>query len=125
MTAAAVGNLALHGTAEYLTAAIALAFISGLILIVMGILRLGMLANFLSHPVISGFITASGIIIAASQVKHILGVDASGHNLLELVISIGEHADQLHWPTLIIGVSATAFLFWVRKNLKPLLIKVG
>ncbi|HSG03860.1 MAG TPA: SulP family inorganic anion transporter, partial [Marinobacterium sp.] len=53
MTAAAVGNLALSGTAEYLAAAIALAFISGLILIVMGVLRLGMLANFLSHPVIS------------------------------------------------------------------------
>lgn len=125
MTAATVGNLALQGTAEYLTAAIALAFISGLMLILMGVLRLGMLANFLSHPVISGFITASGIIIAASQVKHIFGVDASGHNLLELVISIGEHADQLHWPTLLIGVSATAFLFWVRKNLKPLLIKSG
>ena len=125
MTAAAVGNLALQGTAEYLTAAIALAFISGLMLILMGVLRLGMLANFLSHPVISGFITASGIIIAASQLKHIFGVDASGHNLLELIISIGEHADQLHWPTLIIGVSATAFLFWVRKNLKPLLIKSG
>lgn len=125
MTAAAVGNLALSGTAEYLTAAVALAFISGLILIVMGVLRLGMLANFLSHPVISGFITASGIIIAASQVKHILGVNASGHNLLELATSIVEHLGELHWPTLIIGVSATAFLFWVRKNLKPLLIKTG
>lgn len=125
MTAAAVGNMALQGTAEYLTAAIALAFLSGLMLIVMGILRLGMLANFLSHPVISGFITASGIIIAASQLKHILGVDASGHNLVEFAISMAEQADQLHWPTLIIGVSATAFLFWVRKNLKPLLIKTG
>ena len=125
MTAAAVGNLALSGTAEYLTAAIALAFISGLMLILMGVLRLGMLANFLSHPVISGFITASGIIIAASQVKHILGVNASGHNLLELLTSIIEHSSELHWPTLIIGVSATAFLFWVRKNLKPLLIKSG
>ena len=125
MTAAAVGNLALQGTAEYITAAIALAFISGLILILMGVMRLGMLANFLSHPVISGFITASGIIIAASQLKHIFGVEASGHNLLELIISIGEHANQVHWTTLIIGVGATAFLFWVRKNLKPLLIKTG
>lgn len=125
MTAAAVGNLALSGTAEYLTAAIALAFISGLMLVLMGVLRLGMLANFLSHPVISGFITASGIIIAASQVKHILGVNASGHNMLELLTSIVEHSSELHWPTLIIGVSATAFLFWVRKNLKPLLIKSG
>ncbi|GAA0679865.1 solute carrier family 26 protein [Marinobacterium maritimum] len=125
MTAAAVGNLALQGTAEYLAAAVALAFLSGVILILMGLLRLGILANFLSHPVISGFITASGIIIAASQLKHILGVDASGHNLLEILMSIGGHLDQLNLPTLVIGVSATAFLFWVRKQLKPLLIKLG
>ncbi|GAA0790377.1 SulP family inorganic anion transporter [Marinobacterium sediminicola] len=125
MTAAAVGNLALQGTAEYLTAAIALAFLSGVILILMGLLRLGILANFLSHPVISGFITASGIIIAASQLKHILGVDASGHNLLEILMSITANLGQINLPTLIIGISATAFLFWVRKQLKPLLIGLG
>lgn len=125
MTAAAVGNLALQGSAEYLTAAIALAFLSGVILILMGLLRLGILANFLSHPVISGFITASGIIIAASQLKHILGVDASGHNLLEILTSIGTNLEQVNLPTLILGVSATAFLFWVRKQLKPLLMRIG
>jgi SulP family sulfate permease len=125
MTAAAVGNLALQGTAEYLAAAIALAFLSGVILILMGLLRLGILANFLSHPVISGFITASGIIIAASQLKHILGVEASGHNLLEILLSIGANLNQINLPTLVIGVSATAFLFWVRKQLKPLLMRLG
>lgn len=125
MTAAAVGNLALQGTAEYLAAATALAFLSGVILIVMGLLRLGILANFLSHPVISGFITASGIIIAASQLKHILGVEAGGHNLLEILMSIGASFNQTNLPTLVIGVSATAFLFWVRKQLKPLLIRFG
>src|SRR5690554_1877262 len=103
MTAAAVGNLALQGTAEYLAAAIALAFLSGVILILMGLLRLGILANFLSHPVISGFITASGIIIAASQLKHILGVEASGHNLLEILLSIGANLNQINLPTLVIG----------------------
>ena len=56
MTAAAVSQIAVQGTPEYLTAAITLAFISGLILIGMSLLRLGFLANFLSHPVISGFI---------------------------------------------------------------------
>ncbi|MBP0047400.1 sulfate permease [Marinobacterium sp. AK62] len=125
MTAAAVGNLALQGTAEYLAAATALAFISGGILVLMGLMRLGILANFLSHPVISGFITASGIIIAASQLKHILGVDASGHNLLDILLALAAGLDQANLPTLLIGVSATAFLFWVRKALKPLLIKFG
>src|SRR5690554_4488884 len=55
MTAAAVGQLAAQGTPEYLGAAIALAFLSGLMLLSMAVLRLGFLANFLSHPVISGF----------------------------------------------------------------------
>ncbi len=125
MTAAAVGNLAQQGTPEYYGAAIALALISGLMLTVMGLLRLGFLANFLSHPVISGFITASGIIIATAQLKHILGINAGGHNLYELVVSIGEHISETNFITLTIGVFATAFLFWVRKNLKPLLRKWG
>jgi len=125
MTAAAVGKLALQGTEEYILAAMALALISGLMLLVLGLLRLGFLANFLSHPVISGFISASGIIIATSQLKHILGVDAHGHNLFELVTSLFAHLDQINIYTLVVGVSATIFLFWVRKGLKPLLISLG
>ena len=97
MTAAAVGELASQGTPEYYAAAIALALISGLMLLVMGFLRLGFLANFLSHPVISGFITASAIIIATSQLKHIFGIDASGHNILELVVSITEHLSEINY----------------------------
>ncbi|NLC21285.1 MAG: sodium-independent anion transporter, partial [Halomonadaceae bacterium] len=89
MTAAAVGQVAPQGSPEYLGAALVLALMSGLILTLMGVARLGFLANFLSHPVISGFITASGLIIAASQLKHVLGVEAGGHNLLELLLSLG------------------------------------
>jgi len=125
MTAAAVGNLALAGTTEYLVAATALAFLSGVILILMGLFRLGILANFLSHPVISGFITASGLIIAASQLKHIMGVSASGHNLLDILLALAGQIKNINLPTLIIGVGATIFLFWVRKQLKPLLVKLG
>ncbi|MEO1920206.1 MAG: sulfate permease [Paracoccaceae bacterium] len=125
MTAAAVGELVSQGTPEYYAAAIALALISGLMLLVVGFLRLGFLANFLSHPVISGFITASAIIIATSQLKHILGVNASGHNLLELLLSLAAHVNEVNFYTLTIGVFATAFLFWVRKNLKPMLRKLG
>ncbi|WP_425418014.1 SulP family inorganic anion transporter [Oricola indica] len=125
MTATAVGNIAQTGTPEYIAAAITLAFLSGLFLLGLGIFRLGFLANFLSHPVIAGFITASGMIIAASQLKHILGVSASGHNLLELLVSLAEHLGDINWITLVIGVFATATLFWVRKGLKPLLIARG
>ena len=125
MTAAAVGNIAAQGTPEYIAAAITLAFLSGLFLVALGAFRLGFLANFLSHPVIAGFIIASGIIIAASQLRHILGISASGHNLWELLVSIAENITTVNLPTLVIGVAATAFLFWVRKGLKPALLKTG
>lgn len=125
MTAAAVGNIAQQGTPEYIAAAITLAFISGLFLVALGLFRLGFLANFLSHPVIAGFITATGIIIAASQLKHVLGIDAHGHNLWELASSLFRHAGETHWTTLAIGGSAAGFLFWARKGLKPALVKLG
>ena len=125
MTAAAAGKIAAQGTPEYIAAALLLAFLSGLILIALGLLRLGFLANFLSHPVISGFITASGIIIAASQVKHLLGVDGHGHNLLEILRSLLSNIGSVNIPTLIIGLSSVAFLFWVRQGFKPVLMSFG
>ena len=125
MTAAAIGNIAVQGTEQYLTAAIALAFISGAMLILMGIFKLGLFANFLSHPVISGFITASGLIIAASQLKHILGIEASGHNLLDIVLSLSSHITQTNLATLVIGIGAITFLVWARKHLKSLLLSFG
>ncbi|MDO6782917.1 sulfate permease [Neptunomonas phycophila] len=125
MTAAAVGNLALQGSDEYIVAAIILAFMSGLILLIMGFLKLGMLANFLSHPVISGFITASGLIIAASQLKHILGIKADGSNLWDLIISLLSELPSTNIPTLVIGCFATGFLFWSRKYLKSYLLNKG
>ena len=125
MTAATLGNVASSGSADYASAALTLAGLSGVILIVMGVFKLGFLANFLSHPVIAGFITASGIIIATSQLKHILGVDATGHNLVELLGSLAGHVLDTHWMTFALGVSATLFLFWIRKGLKPLLLTLG
>ena len=88
----------------------------------MGLLKLGFLANFLSHPVIAGFITASGILIATSQIKHILGVSAGGDTLPDMVVSLAENLSATNWITLVIGIGATGFLFWVRKGMKPMLL---
>ncbi|WP_306027739.1 SulP family inorganic anion transporter [Stappia sp. MMSF_3263] len=125
MTASAVGNIAAQGTPEYLGAAIALAVLSGLMLVAMGLLRLGFLANLLSHPVISGFITASGLIIAASQIKHLAGIQASGHTLVEIASALVSRIGETNPYTLAVGLPATAFLFWVRGGLKPLLLRAG
>ncbi|MEO1191152.1 MAG: sulfate permease [Pseudomonadota bacterium] len=125
MTAAAVGEVATQGTAGYAIAALTLAALSGGMLVIMGVLRLGFLANFLSHPVIAGFITASGLLIAASQLKHIFGIEASGHTLIEILYSVASHLGGLNIITLAIGAGATLFLFWVRKGLKPSLRRLG
>ncbi|ODT59501.1 MULTISPECIES: sulfate permease [Paracoccus] len=125
MTAAAIGAIAEQGSMGYGVAALTLAFLSGAILVLMGVLRLGFLANFLSHPVIAGFITASGILIAVSQTSHILGVSAGGHTLPEMVMALIGALPQTNPVTLIIGVAATGFLFWVRRGLKPLLRRAG
>ncbi|UFS56550.1 sulfate permease [Comamonadaceae bacterium M7527] len=125
MTAAIVGEYAAAGTHAYWLIAITLAFLSGAMLLVMGLLRLGFLAQFLSHPVISGFISASGILIAASQLKTILGIKAEGHNFVDLVINLAANAGNSNWRTVVIGLSATVFLLWVRKGLKPLLKRLG
>ena len=125
MTASAAGAVAAQGTPEYLEAAITLAAISGVMLAILGFLRLGFLANLLSHPVISGFITASGVLIATSQVKHILGVKGGGENWPEMLGNLARDIGAINYWTLAIGLAATAFLFWVRKGAKPALVGMG
>lgn len=125
MTAAAAGQLAAQGTPEYLGAAVALAMVSGLALIAMGFLKLGFLANFLSHPVITGFITASGIQIAASQLGPVLGIHLEGETFLDIAIAFWHNVTDTHLYTAIIGFGSLIFLFWVRSGLKPVLLKLG
>jgi SulP family sulfate permease len=124
LTATAASGVAAPGSPEYVTAALILALLSGLILVGMGVFRLGFVANLLSHPVISGFITASSLLIATGQLKHILGIKAEGATLPEMLSSLLGSLSQTHWPTLVIGALATAFLFWSRRSLKPMLIRL-
>lgn len=125
MTAAAVGSLGLADEAARLQAALTLAFVSGAMLTVMGVLRLGFLTSFLSHPVVSGFITASSLLIALSQLKHLLGIRAQGDTLPELLSGLVANVHDTNVPTLLLGAGVVAFLYWVRKRLKPLLLRAG
>ena len=125
MTAAAVGEIAAQGSQTYLIAATLLALISGVMLVAMGLFRLGFVANFLSHPVISGFITASGLLIAAGQVRHLLGVPSGGHTLPEVVTSLVQNLHATNLSTLVIGAGVLAFLYFVRLKLKSVLLGLG
>jgi len=125
MTAAAAGQVATPGTPEYLGAAIALAMVTGLMLVAMGVLRLGFLVNFLSHPVVSGFITAAAIQIAAGQLAPLLGISGHGENLLDILSSLWESVNRINPYTAAIGLVSVLFLFWASRKLKPLLRSFG
>lgn len=124
LTASALSQAGLAAP-DLIEGAVALALMSGLMLLGLGVLRLGWLANLLSHPVISGFITASAILIAAGQLRHLLGVEGGGENLQEIVGRLLDAAPRTHWPTLAIGASALAALWRMRSGLSPLLQRVG
>lgn len=125
MTATAIAGVAPPGSPRLLEAALVLALLSGLMLTAMGLLRLGFLAHFLSHPVVSGFITASGVLIAAGQLKVLLGIPASGATLPELLGGLLPRLGEAHGLTLGVGLASTAFLFWVRRGLRPRLLQLG
>ena len=125
MTAAAAGQIAVQGTPEYIGATIALAMVTGVLMILMGVLRLGFLANFLSHPVISGFITAAAVQIAVVQAGPLLGISAKGGNLLEAIQSLLSNLPGISLTTAIIGFTSIAFLLWARRGLSALLLWFG
>jgi sulfate permease, SulP family len=125
MTAAAAAQVAAPNTPEFLGAAIALSTVTGLMLILMGFLRLGFLANFLSHPVVSGFITAAAVQIAAGQLGALLGASSKGESLMEILHSLLPSLDKINAATAAIGIAAVVFLLWARRGLKPLLLGLG
>ncbi len=125
MTAAALGKFGFSSPAEYAAAALLLAFLSGAILFIMGLARLGIMANFLSQPVISAFITASCLIIAAGQLKHFFGIDSSGTVLLEIIASIVQSLRATNPITFCIGLAAVGFLVWSRTGLAEFLQRTG
>lgn len=125
MTAAAVGRLAQQGSDQYLQAAIVLALMSGLMTLAMGLMRLGFLASFLSHPVTAGFNMASSILIAGSQIRHILGVQGGGNTLPEIVAALVPDLTRVRPDALAVGIGTMLFLYWTRKRLAPLLRKAG
>ncbi len=125
MTLAAVAPIAAQGTPEYLGAAMALALLTGIILIILGFLKLGFLTNFISFPVMAGLGTAVGLQIAAGQLSPVLGIPTEGGTFLSLVISLVKNSSQINIYTAAIGVPVVIFLLLVRKNLANLLTRIG
>jgi len=113
MTSAALEPLATAGSPGFIVYAILLAFLVGLFQFLLGVLRLGIVVNFLSHPVVSGFTNAAAIIIATSQLSKLFGVyvDRSEYHFQTIYDVIKSALVYTHWPTLALG--ALAFVIMV------------
>ena len=125
MTASALTPLAAPGSESYIMLAMLMALMSGLILFVAGILRLGFLAYFLSHPVISGFISGSAILIAIGQLKYLLSISLPSGSIITTVTGLVHQISAVNTNTAIIGIAALIFLFFARSALAPLLKSAG
>jgi SulP family sulfate permease len=117
MTAASLGPLATAGTSGYIGYAILLALIVGCFQFALGVARLGLVVNFLSHPVVNGFTNAAAIIIATSQLSKLFGVyvETAEHHY-ETVISVVKEAFHFtHWPTLFLGALAFGVMYALKR----------
>jgi SulP family sulfate permease len=116
LTAASVAPFAAAGSEMFFSYVILLALLSGLFQVLFGALRMGVLLNFLSHPVLMGFINAAAIIIGLSQIPTLLGISAkqSEHFLVDIwqVIS---HVDTMHEVSVVFGVAAIVMLLLFKK----------
>jgi sulfate permease, SulP family len=125
MTASALQPLAAAGSADYVALAMQLSLLSGAMLLAFGLLRLGFLAHFLSHPVISGFISGSAVLIAVGQLKHILGVKVAGSDAAEVVHGLLKAMGDTKPTTLAIGLASLLFLWGARRYLAAGLQRLG
>lgn len=127
LLAAGVGAIYESGTDQYLAAAVLLAVMVGTLQMLLGLLKMGILVNFLSLPVISGFTSAAAILIGLSQLKHLLGVPlASSPTAWGLMRQVPGHLGAISYPTLLLGALSVGLLValkkWLPKLPGPLLV---
>ena len=117
MTAASLEPLATAGSEAFIAYAILLALTVGVFQLLLGLLRLGLVVNFLSHPVVNGFTNAAAIIIASSQLSKLFGVyvDKAEHHY-ETILRVVESAfHYTHIPTLLMGVGAIGIMVGLKR----------
>ena len=117
MTAASLEPLATAGSPGYIAYAILLALTVGSFQFALGVLKLGLVVNFLSHPVVNGFTNAAAIIIASSQLSKMFGVyvDKAHHHYETIMRVIQSAWHYTHWPTLAMGVLAFGIMYGLRR----------
>lgn len=121
LTATAIGSFTGLSIEEYISYAILLAFMVGVIQFLLGLFRLGFLVNFLSHPVVSGFTSAAALIIGLSQLKSWLGIDiVRSHHINEILMNAYDKFDEINWTSFGIGIIGMLVILIVKKINKSL-----
>lgn len=117
MTAASLEPLATAGSESFIAYAILLSLLVGVFQLALGVLRLGLVVNFLSHPVVNGFTNAAAIIIATSQLSKMFGVnvDNAEHHYETIIRVVQSAVHFTHWPTLLIGVLALVIMVVLKR----------
>src|SRR5258705_4493247 len=116
LAAASISQIAPHGSEQYYAYGVLLALVSGVFQVAFGVMRMGVLLNFLSYPVLMGFINAAAIIIGLSQLPAILGIPAAQSQYFMLDIwRLISHMDLMHEVSLFFGLAALAMLLGFRK----------
>jgi SulP family sulfate permease len=115
LVAVSISQFAQVESTQYINLAILLALMVGGIQILMSFLRLGVLVNFLSHPVISGFTSAAAIIISISQLKHLMGIDLAQGQLHEVLWEALQNLGQINPYTLAIGLSGMLLIIAAKR----------
>lgn len=119
LTASSIATLALPGSDQFIALAVMLTLLVALIQLALGVFKLGVVVNFLSHPVIVGFTNAAAIIIGLSQLSKLLGVSMPRtESFIQDIGGVFRQIGDTHWPTLAMGLGAM-LLMWLMKKYTP------
>jgi len=120
LTATALEPLAISGSQQYIAYAILLALLVGVFQFALGVLKLGLVVNFISHPVVNGFTNAAALIIATSQLHRIFGVhvEKAAHHYETIYRVLKMAGNYTHWPTVFMGTLAFVIMY-VLKRVAP------
>lgn len=129
LTASALMPFAGVGTEKFIALAVMMAFMVGVFQLLLGVLRLGVVVSFLSHPVIIGFTNAAALIIGLSQLSKIFGVKMSrSESFMNDIWGVVQQVHLLHWPTFFFGMGAFAVMYFLKKyrpQIPNVLVAVG
>jgi SulP family sulfate permease len=116
LTASSLAPFAAVGSEQFVTLAIMLALMVGIFQLGLGISKLGVVVNFLSHPVIVGFTNAAAIIIGLSQINKLIGVPIGrSEHFVEDIWGVLRQVGDTHLPTLAMGLVAIAIIWAMRR----------